>query len=103
MMDTKAIPVYSADDGFQRLLKKLEKQHYFIDHVELVNMSRYLIVHGTLNGEQHNLLITFKNEVFRQFGKLFLKGSNEEGDTINNDDIKTALSKEVKQIFIIFA
>jgi len=88
----------SADIAYRRLLNVLNKQGFVVNKLIPCNQGRYLIVLGT-----ENLLITFKRDVFHNFWKLNPDSNSKHvGDTINNQDIKTALSHEVTRIYSIF-
>lgn len=95
--------IMSIEAGYRRLLISLEKEGYKINSVMPINMSRYIIIKGSLNGEAHNILISYKREFFFNFGIMFREqGYKGMGDSYNVEDLKIAVRNEVKELFSIF-
>jgi len=92
-------PVETMDAGYQRILKHLYKKGYKILDTIPINQGRYKI----LKTDKENLLVMFKREPFRNFGRQFSHlGLSGVGDTINVEDLKACIVKEVKRIYTIF-
>ena len=96
--------ILTADAAFRRVLHRLETQGYSILNIIPINGSRYLIVKGSWeNGRKENLLITYKREVFFNFGKEFREfGETGVGDSINKEDLQSAGEHDVKKIYAVF-
>lgn len=90
--------VGTLDAGYRRLLRLMEAEGYRVHEIIPVNFKRYYII----KGEPENIMILFKRDWFYNFVTFFRnKGATGIGDSINCDDIKTAIQHEVKRIYII--
>lgn len=86
------------DAAYRRVIDKLISNGFKVRNTALINNERYSIVYG----EPNNILITFKKELFHNFGQMFInKYSNEEGDTINVFDLKISIRANVEEIYLI--
>lgn len=92
----RQIEVFEA--AHRRLLTKLIKNGLEIRNLAFINKKRYCLVFG----KEKNILITFKRDLFHNFGSMFIdKDCFEEGDTINYEELKQALNHDVKEIYTI--
>jgi len=91
--------VATMEAGYRRLLRKLESEGFQIKEVKPINENRYLIAKGFRKA----ILITYKREPFYNFGSMFRKeGFKGVGDSLNIEDLKTAIQNKVKTIYTIF-
>jgi hypothetical protein len=87
------------DAAYRKVIDKLISNGFKQKNTILINSDRYCIVVG----ESKTVLITFKKELFHNFGEMFInKYSDEEGDTINCLDLKISLRYDVKEIYTVF-
>src|SRR3990167_9465531 len=95
------IQVNEFENAYKIVLKELRKRGYRWTHLYPINFNRYIIVEGVEG--QINLMIMFKREVFFNLGRQFSKyGKYGVGDTINVDDLKTAVRNNVSRLYTIF-
>lgn len=90
--------VASIEVGYRRLLRKLENLGYQIESIVPINHRRYIIIKGA----PCNIMVTYKRELFMNFGKIFRKdGYKGVADTINVLDLKFAIINNVEKIYLI--
>lgn len=95
--------VFNLEAAYRRLLIKLANKGLVIRSVTPINHGRYMIVRGDEKGKKKNLFIMYKRDVFRNFGRMFRdKGYTGVGDTINKEDLKSAIRAGVTEIYSIF-
>ncbi len=86
------------DAAYRRVIDKLISNGFKVKDTLLINKDRYCIVLG----KPKNILITFKKELFHNFGSMFIdEHSDEEGDTINCLDLRISLRYKVKEIYLV--
>jgi len=86
------------DAAYRRVIDKLISNGFQVKNTMLINKDRYCIVFG----KSKNILITFKKELFHNFGSMFInKDSNEEGDTINCLDLRISRRQNVEEIYLV--
>ena len=86
------------DAAYRRVIDKLISTGFQVKNTILINEDRYCIVFG----KSKNILITFKKELFHNFGSMFInKHSNEEGDTINCLDLRISIRQNVEEIYLV--
>lgn len=84
------------ESAYKYLLKKIRN----IKIVKPMNENRYIFAE-TFEGDK--MLITYKRDVFHNFGEQFRHlGYSGVGDTINCNELKEAIKKGVDTIFTIF-
>lgn len=94
--------IQTFDAAYMRLTRKLVCNGYEIKNVIPINHRRYSIVVGQVSNKNHNIMILYKRDPFRSFGKMFLDKSKV-GDSINCEDLKIALRSDVKDIYVVFS
>lgn len=93
MIETKQYYDYVKD--------RLYEAGYNYKSVVPINDRRYEIVKGEYKGNKNiNFLLIYKTEWFLKYGELFKK-KNGIGESINLEDVKIALSREVSHILRI--
>ena len=86
--------IQTFNGAYTRLVRELQKRGFIIRGVYPVNDRRYMI----LKGETENILIAFKREPFRNFGKILGdQGAKGMGDSINVEELKKAMCAMRKQ------
>ncbi|MEK7179946.1 MAG: hypothetical protein AAB706_00560 [Patescibacteria group bacterium] len=87
----------------KRLIKKLVDNGFKIKIVFPINERRYTIITGIQDNEEKRIFLMFKKEFFHNFGMEFRHlGATGQGDTINVEDLKTALRLEVTDIYSVY-
>ena len=87
--------------AYKLILVNLSKQGYRWKDIRDINHNRYRLIFG--ENKQPNLLLMFKRDKFRNFGKEFRdQGHTGVGDTINTIDLKCCLVEGVKFIYTTF-
>lgn len=85
--------------AYRGVINKLILDGFSILDVLPINENRYIIV----KCKPYNVLIMYKREVFFNFGKMFKdQGFKGVGDSINVEDLKTAIQREVQDIYSVF-
>ena len=83
----------------KRLLKKLIDSGFHLQQVFPINQNRYSI----LIFKEKRILLMFKKEVFFNFGLEFRsKRESGVGETVNYNELKTALRMGVNEIYSVF-
>lgn len=63
------------------------------------NNSRYVMLKTAIG----KIMVVFKRDFFNSFGKIFAsEGESGIGETINNEDLKSALREEIEWIYFIY-
>lgn len=98
--------ILTSGNGYKHVLAHLKKKGYQWKAIMPINMGRYHIIIGNYeNKEPHNILIIFKREIFYSFGtikELVKQGATGVGESINLEQLKTAMGYDVKSIFICY-
>jgi hypothetical protein len=88
------------------VIKKLVNNGFQLISIFPLNRRRYSII----TSPTKKILLTFKREPFHTFGFKFKREydpqspeTNEEGDTINLDDLNVAIKMGVTEIYSVFA
>jgi len=83
----------------KRLVKKLIDSGLHLKFINPTNYNRYCIILF----KEKRIMLMYKREFFLSFGTIFRdEGEKGVGDTINCEDLKTALSFRVKEIYSTF-
>ena len=92
--------IRDVDTAKSKVLKLLaEKYNYTWYSVHPINKERYYLILSN----KENILIMFKRETFHNFGFQFKGfGMKGVGDTINCNELKTAIKNGVKTIYSTF-
>lgn len=91
--------IQNGEAGFSHVIRHLQTRgHTFLETIE-INQGRYRI----LKTDRETYLIVYKREFFRNFCKYFRdKGASGLGETINMEDLKSAVSKGMMKIIFIY-
>ena len=91
--------IATLDAAFRRFIRKIMKEGFKVRDVMPINNHRYWII----KGYDKNIMFSYKHEVFYNFGMMFkLQGQFGVGDTLNCEDLRTALRYNVKDIYVVF-
>lgn len=92
--------IQTLDAAYRKVIRKiLIESGCNVLNVIPINQNRYMIV----KTDKINVLITFKNEVFFNFGKIFKdKGMKGVGDSINREHLQQAVIEGATRIFSVF-
>ncbi len=92
--------ILTSEAAFKQILKRLRKRGFELGYVYHTNSCRYMIVRCV---NRKNLLLMYKREPFYNFGYDFKKlGECGVGDTINREDLRKAIMKDVGYIYTVF-
>ena len=92
--------IETMDAGYRRMLDYLMRKGFMVIHVYPINKKRYMIVKGL----KRTVFIMFKREPFYNFGSQFQEqGCKGSGDSINVEDLKTAIQKGATDIYTVFS
>lgn len=86
--------------GYMAVVMFLQtKKNIYVLETISVNNERYHIVKTV----DKNIIVLYKRDFFNSFGKIFAaEGETGVGETINIEDLKSAIQKEVKEIYFIY-
>ena len=89
----------TANAGYSHFLKHLVKQGHRPESMIPINNSRYFI----LQTDKGKFLVMFKRDFFHNFGRYFREqGARGLGETVNIQDLKIAVRKEVETLIFIY-
>lgn len=98
-----AMEVVNLEVAQKRLLRKLVDNGFKIKVVFPINERRYTIITGLQDNEEKRIFLMFKKEFFHNFGiELRHLGARGQGETINVEDLKTALKLGVTDIYSVY-
>jgi hypothetical protein len=87
----------------RRLLKRLIDNGFKLKIVFPINQNRYSIITGIKDDQPKNILLVYKRDFFHNFGiELRHLGAVGLGETLNSEDIKTALRMQVEDIYFVY-
>lgn len=91
--------IWNIDATYMKVANLLQKKGYTIQGTREINNGRYIICET----DKGNFLIVYKREFFLTFGKQFKnEGATGIGETINRDDLKTAVSIGVDNLIFVY-
>lgn len=94
------IKVGNLEVAQSKVIKELVSIGFELKDIISLNNYRYSIIRG----KTKNILLMFKRDPFFTFGQQFKDlGKSGEGDTINSQELETAIKLQVKDIISVFA
>ena len=94
-MELKLLNIEAA---YRKVIDLLMSRGAYIKNIIPINLHRYIIAQTTIG----NFLIMYKRDVFHNFYNLHEGISKTVGESVNNEDIKLAIQKEVIKIFTTY-
>lgn len=91
--------IQNGEAAFSNVVDCLTEKKYKIISTLEINNGRYRI----LKTDKETFLVVFKRSLFRNFGKFFRdKGAEGMGETLNIEDLKTAVVNGARSIIFIY-
>jgi hypothetical protein len=101
MLGQRDIKIANFEIAQKKIIKELVDLGFELKDIVSINRDRYII----LVGINRSILLTFKRDPFFTFGKMFQHlgyKDGELGDTINQEDLDTAIRLQVSDIISVF-
>ena len=91
--------IMSFDAAQMGVIKKLVQNGFPLKNIIPINNNRYSII----TSQKKRILLKFTRDTFHTFSSMFYQeGAEGEGDTINENDLDTAIKLGVTEIYSVF-